>query len=185
MNAAVETPTVSESISKTHISLNVRNIEKSVAFYEAFFGQPAHKRRPGYANFDVASPPLKLAIQEYAPAESGTSRLSHLGIVVGTTEEVNATRERLESSGVVSFDEGDTVCCYARQDKVWATDPDGNSWEVYVLLDEMDDHEDHEFEHGNASLPMSAEACCAASAQAKAGGPSCCAQPADGSACCS
>jgi catechol 2,3-dioxygenase-like lactoylglutathione lyase family enzyme len=183
MNAVIENP-VSGSVSKTHVSLNVRNIEASVAFYEAFFSQPAHKRRPGYANFDVANPPLKLAIQEFAPAESGTSRLSHLGIVVGSAAEVNAARERLEASGVVSFDEGDTVCCYARQDKVWATDPDGNSWEVYVLLDEMDDHEDHEFEGGKVGLPMGADACCSASARAKAGGPACCVQPSDGSACC-
>lgn len=151
------------TIAKTHISLNVSNIDRSVAFYEALFGQPTHKRRPGYANFDIANPPLKLALQENAPEGSGTPRLSHLGIQVGSVEEVNAQRERLETSGVVAFNEGDTVCCYARQDKVWVTDPDGNSWEVYVLLDEMEDHDDHAFDtHGRASVP-DADSCCTAS----------------------
>ncbi len=146
-------------IPKTHVSLNVRDIERSVAFYEAFFGVAAHKRRPGYANFDLARPPLKLALQEHPPAE-GVGALSHLGVQVGTTQEVNAARERLEASGLVSFDEGDTVCCYARQDKVWATDPDGNGWEVYVLLDEMDHEDDDHFGGGGAAAP-SRSACCA------------------------
>ena len=129
---------------KTHISLNVRDIERSVAFYEAFFGVAPHKRRPGYANFDLTIPPLKLALQETALTE-GAGTLSHLGIQVGTPEEVQAARERLFASGLATFDEGDTTCCYARQDKVWATDPDGNGWEVYVLLDEMRDEDDDHF----------------------------------------
>lgn len=157
--AADTTTALPESafIPKTHISLNVKDVERSVAFYEAFFGQPVHKRRPGYANFDIAYPPLKLALNELAPVDQGTPRLSHLGIQVGTEIEVNTTRERLETSGVVMFNEGDTVCCYARQDKVWVTDPDGNSWEVYVLLDEMDDVDDHHF---NAQGKAEASACC-------------------------
>jgi catechol-2,3-dioxygenase len=74
------------AVAKTHISLNVRDIERSVAFYEAFFGQPAHKRRPGYANFDIAQPPLKLALQEQAHV-AGVGTLSHLGVQVATTSE--------------------------------------------------------------------------------------------------
>lgn len=132
---------------KMHVSLNVRDVEKSVTFYEAFFGDPAHKRRPGYANFDLDRPPLKLALQE-AAGVAGPGALSHLGIQYGTPEEVQAIRERLIASGLASFDEGDTVCCYARQDKVWAHDPDGNEWEVYVLLDEMEDAEDEQFAAG-------------------------------------
>ena len=166
---------------KMHVSLNVRDVEKSVTFYEGFFGVPAHKRRPGYANFDLARPPLKLALQEAVPVD-GLGALSHLGIQVGTTEEVQAARERLIASGLASFDEGDTVCCYARQDKVWAHDPDGNEWEVYVLLDELDDEDDHHFAAGGVASGEAA--CCAASARATAGGPACCSQPADGSACC-
>ncbi len=153
------TDTGAAPVAKTHISLNVRDIERSVAFYEAFFGQPAHKRRPGYANFDIAQPPLKLALQEHAPA-AGVGTLSHLGVQVATTNEVQAARQRLESSGLVSFDEGDTVCCFARQDKVWANDPDGNGWEVYVLLDEMDEHEDDHFERGGM-VAGNRSACCA------------------------
>ena len=152
-------------VSRMHVSLNVRDIEQSVAFYQAFFGAAPHKRRPGYANFDIARPPLKLALQEHAPTP-GVGSLSHLGILVATTDEVQAARERLEASGLVSFDEGDTVCCYARQDKVWATDPDGNSWEVYVLLDEMDDHEDDHFAHGGREASASGTACgCATDAE--------------------
>ena len=155
--------------SLTHISLNVRDINRSVAFYEAFFGVPAHKRRPGYANFLVENPPLKLALQE-GNITPGAGTLSHLGVQVPTIGEISAARERLESSGVISFDEGDTVCCYARQDKVWATDPDGNGWEVYVLLDEMDDADDHAFAHGGLALSMAT-----ASDKAECGcAPTCC-----------
>lgn len=148
MRAAYET----SPCMKTHLSLNVADVERSVRFYEAFFGVPAHKRRPGYANFDLAEPPLKLALQECASTTGtplhllGTGSLNHLGVQVLTPEQVQAARERLEASGLVRFDEGDTTCCYARQDKVWATDPDGNSWEVYVLLDDMmtdEEHDDH------------------------------------------
>ncbi len=174
-------PATSRFLPKMHVSLNVRDVVRSVAFYEAFFGVAAHKRRPGYANFDLETPPLKLALQEFIPA-GGTGTLSHLGIQVGTSGEVQAARERLLAAGLATFDEGDTTCCYARQDKVWATDPDGNGWEVYTLLDEMNGEEDNHFAAGGQASGESA--CCAASAQAKAGGPACCVQPADGSACC-
>ena len=148
----------STSLSKMHVSLNVKDIERSVNFYEGFFGVSAHKRRPGYANFDIANPPLKLALQE-APVSEGLSPLSHLGILVDTEAEVQATRERLIASGLASFDEGDTVCCYARQNKVWAHDPDGNGWEVYVLLDEMNEQDDDHFSDGG----MAGESACCAS----------------------
>ena len=160
-------PTLNGFLPKTHISLNVHDVERSVAFYEAFFGVSAHKRRPGYANFDLAAPPLKLALQEFSPAQGG-GMLSHLGIQVGTSEEVQAARERLIASGLATFDEGDTTCCYARQDKVWATDPDGNGWEVYILLDEMSDEEDDHFGADGKAANESA----------------CCAQSSDGSSCC-
>lgn len=123
---------------KIHLSLNVSDIRRSVAFYEAFFGAPAHKRRPGYANFDLAEPPLKLSLEERpvgGPAAlSRAGALNHLGVQVARREQVDAARERLTASGLATFDERDTTCCYALQDKVWAHDPDGNAWEVYVLL---------------------------------------------------
>ncbi|MES2463938.1 MAG: ArsI/CadI family heavy metal resistance metalloenzyme [Armatimonadota bacterium] len=132
-----------------HVSLNVRDIEAAVRFYEAFFGVPVHKCKRDYANFDLTVPPLKLALQEVpnlethapaaedAPPVQNVAALSHLGILLETKAEVDAVRERLIASGLATFDEGDTVCCYARQDKIWAHDPDGNGWEVYTLLDDQ------------------------------------------------
>lgn len=125
------------TVAKTHISLNVSDVAKSVAFYEAFFGVSAHKQRPGYANFDLETPALKLALNESGAGEGGA--LNHLGIVVDSVEAVDAARARLSAAGLTTLDEGDTVCCHARQDKVWAHDPDGNAWEIYVILDDMQD----------------------------------------------
>ncbi|HET6384175.1 MAG TPA: ArsI/CadI family heavy metal resistance metalloenzyme [Armatimonadota bacterium] len=144
---------------KTHISLNVADIPRSVAFYEAFFGVPAHKRRAGYANFDLADPALKLALQENPPT-NGTGSLNHLGIQVAAPEQVDAARKRLVDAGLATFDEGDTLCCYARRDKIWAHDPDGNGWEVYFLLDDMLDDEDHTGGRMGASTDEPAAAGC-------------------------
>lgn len=139
MNAASHRMDERAFAAKMHVSLNVADVERSVRFYEAFFGAQAHKRRPGYANFDLSEPPLKLALNERGGAASDAGRLNHLGIQVATMEQVDGARERLVAAGLATFDEGDTTCCYARQNKVWATDPDGNAWEVYVLLDDMTD----------------------------------------------
>jgi len=151
---------------KMHVSLNVRDVVCSVAFYEAFFGIPPHKRRPGYANFDIASPPLKLALQENAPVEARLSRLSHIGVQVASAEAVDFYRERLIAAGSATFDEGATVCCYARQDEIWATDPGGNGWEIYFLIDELDDHEDDEFDSGVTTAPIRGAVCCGEDAPA-------------------
>jgi catechol 2,3-dioxygenase-like lactoylglutathione lyase family enzyme len=125
---------------KTHVSLNVTDIDRSVAFYEAFFGVPAHKRRPDYANFDLDEPALKLALNAHTGATANApGTLNHLGIVVDSADTVDAARTRLQLAGLVDLDEGETVCCYARQDKVWARDPDGNAWEIYTILDEHND----------------------------------------------
>ena len=141
----------SRFVPKMHVSLNVRDVTASVRFYEGFFGVAAHKERPGYANFNLIEPPLKLALNEVSMGGNGSGSLSHLGIQVSTEAEVTAMRERLKAAGLATFDEGDTVCCWARQDKVWATDPDGHAWEVYVLLDEMNQTDDQEFgPHGTA-----------------------------------
>jgi catechol 2,3-dioxygenase-like lactoylglutathione lyase family enzyme len=129
---------------KMHVSIHVGNLARSVAFYQAFFGVPPHKVRPGYANFDLAEPPLKFALTETAFAP-GASPLSHFGFQVESRAAVEAAKQRLQDAGLATFDEKDTTCCYALQDKIWVHDPDGNAWEVYVLLDDLldDDHSDH------------------------------------------
>jgi catechol 2,3-dioxygenase-like lactoylglutathione lyase family enzyme len=141
---------------KLHLSLNVSDLVRSVAFYEAFLGVRPHKLRPGYANFDLAEPPLKLALNELprspeARHSAQPGPLSHLGFQVATAAQVLAAKERLQAAGLATFDETDTTCCYARQDKIWAHDPDGNAWEIYVLTDDLT--EDHEHDHAGNPLP--------------------------------
>jgi catechol 2,3-dioxygenase-like lactoylglutathione lyase family enzyme len=117
-------------ILKAHVSLNVSNIERSVAFYEKAFGVPATKRRPGYAKFDLESPSLNLSMSE--GPRTGVNA-SHFGIQVAGTEDVLEAKARFEALGLTTFSEEDTSCCYAIQDKVWVEDPDGNAWEVFVV----------------------------------------------------
>src|SRR5207302_7784285 len=96
-----------------------------------------------YANFDLAEPPLKLALNEQ-PEPQGRGALNHLGIVVDSPEAVEGVKQRLIARGLATFDETDTVCCYARQEKVWVHDPDGNAWEVYTITDDLLEDEDHD-----------------------------------------
>ncbi len=131
-----------------HLSLDVPDLDGAVAFYTELFGQEPAKRKPGYAKFELADPPVALALQR-----ASRPALSHLGIRVDTTGKVQSASVRLRSSGLVTLDERDTSCCYARQDKVWVADPAGNRWEVYTLLGDVDD--DHEDD-----LAGSTAACC-------------------------
>jgi catechol 2,3-dioxygenase-like lactoylglutathione lyase family enzyme len=117
-------------ILKPHVSLNVTDIDASVAFYEKAFGRPPSKRRPGYAKFDLSQPLLNLTMLE-AP-RTGVNA-SHFGVQVAGSEDVLEAKARFESAGLRTFDEEGTTCCYALQDKVWIEDPDGNSWEVFVV----------------------------------------------------
>ncbi len=121
------------NVLKAHVSLNVSNIDASVAFYEKVFGVAATKRRPGYAKFDLASPSLNLTMQE-AP-RTGVNA-SHFGIQVAASEDVASAWTRFKEAGLKTVTEDDTECCYALQDKVWVEDPDGNSWEVFVVKGE-------------------------------------------------
>lgn len=115
---------------KPHVSLNVSNIDASVAFYEKAFGVAATKLRPGYAKFDLAEPSLNLTMTE-AP-RTGVNA-SHFGVQVASSDDVAEAKGRFEAAGLSTFSEEDTACCYAVQDKVWIEDPDGNSWEVFVV----------------------------------------------------
>jgi len=117
---------------KAHIALNVRNVDESVDFYRRLFAREPLKQRPGYAKFDVSDPPLNLSLNEQQSVRPGA--LSHLGIQVGSTDEVLAMMQRWQSSGLVTRDEMQTNCCFALQDKTWVEDPDGNLWEAFVVL---------------------------------------------------
>ena len=154
-------------MTKMHLSLRVADLERSVEFYRAFFGVAPHKVRPGYANFLLAEPPLKFALtQHLEPIEAGAGGLDHLGFQVENAAQLEAAKERLKAAGLATFDEADTTCCYAKQDKVWAHDPDGNEWEIYVLTDDLEDDTSHDhagnaLSEEGATLPVqAAHRCC-------------------------
>jgi hypothetical protein len=109
-------------------------VQTSIEFYQKLFGIEPSKVRTGYAKFDVQNPPLNLALNESVYNERGA--LSHLGIQVASTEDVLATKSSWEEIGLVTRDEMQTNCCYALQDKTWVRDPDGNEWEVFVVLED-------------------------------------------------
>lgn len=118
-------------MSRIQLALNVDDIDAAVDFYTTLFDTPPAKRRPGYANFAVADPPVKLVLFEN-PERTGT--LNHVGVERDSMEEVQAQADRLEAAGLTLEAEDDVVCCYARQDKHWVTGPDGQRWENYVVL---------------------------------------------------
>jgi catechol 2,3-dioxygenase-like lactoylglutathione lyase family enzyme len=119
---------------KAHLALNVRDVERSIEFYGKMLGIEPSKVRTGYAKFDVQNPPLNLTLNQHSFADSGA--LSHLGIQVASTKDVFAIREKWIEAGLVTRDELQTACCYALQDKTWVRDPDGNEWEVFVVLED-------------------------------------------------
>jgi catechol 2,3-dioxygenase-like lactoylglutathione lyase family enzyme len=113
------------------LALRVADLEASIAFYTTLFGVEPAKLRPGYANFAVAEPPLKLVL---LAGEAGqTTAIDHLGVEVESSEQVGAATERLSALGLVTDVETDTTCCYAVQDKVWVRGPGREQWEVYVV----------------------------------------------------
>ena len=119
---------------KAHISINVREVACSMEFYKKMLGIEPSKVRHGYAKFDVANPPLNLTLNQVGEVNRGA--LSHLGIQVGSTQDVLAVRERWIGAGLATRDEMKVNCCYAVQDKTWVSDPDGNHWEVFVVLED-------------------------------------------------
>jgi catechol 2,3-dioxygenase-like lactoylglutathione lyase family enzyme len=114
----------------------VADLEGAIAFYSKLFGAEPAKLRPGYANFAIAEPPLKLVLIEGEAGED--TRLDHLGVEVESTEQVAAATARLKEAGLATFEENDTSCCYAVQDKAWATGPGKEPWEVYVVKADAD-----------------------------------------------
>src|SRR2546429_2614227 len=120
------------AMSRLQLALNVNDIDEAVSFYPALFGTEPAKRKPGYANFAIAEPPLKLVLLEN-PGQGGT--LNHLGVEVDSADAVDAEQARLAQAGLAAVDERDTTCCYARQDKFWVTGaPGGERWEIYTVL---------------------------------------------------
>jgi catechol 2,3-dioxygenase-like lactoylglutathione lyase family enzyme len=122
------------NILKPHLAINVKDVSSSIEFYRKMFGLEPSKVRTGYAKFDVDYPALNFTLNEVPFGERGA--LSHLGIQVATTEDVKAVRSGWEERGLRPRDEMQTTCCYALQDKAWVTDPDGNEWEVFVVLED-------------------------------------------------
>jgi len=123
-------------VSRVQLALNVADIDSAVEFYSKLFAAEPAKRRPGYANFAIADPPLKLVLIERAEGR-GTGvagALNHLGVEVITADEVRDATRRFTDEGLEPVVEEETTCCYAVQDKAWVNDPDGAPWEVYVVL---------------------------------------------------
>jgi catechol 2,3-dioxygenase-like lactoylglutathione lyase family enzyme len=123
-------------MSRIQLALNVSDIDEAVEFYSKLFGTQPAKRRPGYANFVIADPSLKLVLLEdhTARGHGPLGALNHLGVEVETPDDVTAATARLHDEGMATEVEEQTTCCYAVQDKVWVSDPDGAPWEVYTVL---------------------------------------------------
>jgi catechol 2,3-dioxygenase-like lactoylglutathione lyase family enzyme len=119
---------------RPHVAIFVKDLDASIVFYRRLFGVAPAKVRPGYAKFDMTSPPLNFTLNQAPPVAPGA--LSHLGIQVASTADVLAMRERWLQSGLAPRDEMQTYCCHALQDKAWVRDPDGNEWEVFAVLED-------------------------------------------------
>jgi predicted enzyme related to lactoylglutathione lyase len=125
------------AVLRPHLALTVTDVERSIPFYEALFGTAPEKRKPGYAKFSVAEPALNFTLTQGQRDQLGA--FNHAGIQVAATADVLAAKERLVAAGLAAFDEMDTTCCYARQDKIWVRDPDGTPWEVFATHEDTDE----------------------------------------------
>jgi catechol 2,3-dioxygenase-like lactoylglutathione lyase family enzyme len=123
-------------VSRVQLALNVSDISAAVDFYSKLFGTEPAKVRPGYANFAVGDPPLKLVLIENANQTPGT--INHLGVEVVSTDEVIAAQNRLTANGLTTAFEEQASCCYALQDKMWVTGPGGEPWEIYTVLEDVE-----------------------------------------------
>ena len=150
-------------MSRLQLALNVENLDEAVAFYSKLFATEPAKIRPGYANFAVAEPPVKLVLIEN-PGHGGS--LNHLGVEVETPAEVRATTARLSGEGLETVTEDEVTCCYAVQDKVWVDDADGAPWEIYTVLADAEaaarpiDDADPTCGAGRCDTTSTSEVCC-------------------------
>ena len=122
-------------MSRVQLALNVVDLDDAIAFYSKLFGTTPAKVRPGYANFAVTEPPLKLILVE---GHGQPGSLNHLGVEVESTDDVAATQKRLANEGLPTATEDEVSCCYAVQDKVWVDAPDGEPWEIYTVLSDVE-----------------------------------------------
>ena len=138
---------------KPHLALTVSDVERAVPFYRALLDAEPAKVKPGYVKFEPTDPGIVLTLIE--GERNGLGAFNHGGIKVSSTDAVLATRLRLQQAGLATFDEMETECCYAKQDKIWVTDPDGTPWEVFTVLDDV--------EHFGSSTeqPRAGATCCA------------------------
>lgn len=122
-------------MSRLQLALNVSDLDAAIEFYSKLFDAKPAKQRPGYANFAITEPPLKLVLIE---GEGAGATVNHLGVEVSSTDDVTAATNRLTTAGLMTDVEEGVACCYARQDKVWVSDPDGARWEVYTVLEDVE-----------------------------------------------
>ena len=148
-------------MSRVQLALNVSDLDAAIDFYSKLFGTEPAKTRPGYANFAIAEPPLKLVLVEGA-GQPGS--LNHLGVEVDSTDEVTAAQTRLSSEGLACATEDQVACCYAIQDKVWVDAPDGEPWEIYTVLADVE----HEAGQLRTVEPGADALCCAGAPESAA-----------------
>ena len=153
-------------MSRAQLALNVTDLEQAIAFYTKLFATAPAKVRPGYANFAIVDPPLKLVLIENL--DPGAGPLNHLGVEVASTEEVGAAQDRLVAEGLSVEAKDRATCCYALQDKVWAHGPGGQSWELYTVL------ADSQTPDGEPGPTDSTELKCCGTALPAAAAGSCC-----------
>ena len=165
-------------MSRVQLALDVDDLEQAVTFYSKLFGTEPAKRKPGYANFAITEPPLKLVLLEN-PGKGGG--INHLGVEVASSEQVHAEIARLSGEGLFTAEEMGTTCCFATQDKVWVTGPDGERWEVYTVLADSATFGTSPQTLIDAGQAPDGGVCCGTSARSDVAGT---AEPAAGAACC-
>src|ERR1700689_1201677 len=174
------------AMSRVQLALNVNDIDEAVSFYTKLFGTEPAKRRPGYANFAIAQPPLKLVLLEI-PGQGGT--LNHLGVEVDSADAVDAEQARLAGAGLAAVEERDTTCCYARQDKFWVQGaPSGERWEIHNVLEDSQtfwgQDGSRSWDAAATALDQAPDALTAAQSRPCCGSPRQASEDASSSACC-